>query len=226
MASNRGGAAPTIESMTTTAVPVSRRLWLIPAGLVALTLVPIVAGAFRLTQLAGGAEVTEANARFFAVPLPVVLHIIGATVFSVMGAFQFHPGIRRNHPGYHRAAGRLVLLCGLTAALSGVWMALLYDLPEHDRGLLAVTRVLFGSAMAAALVLAFLAARRRDFSAHRAWMMRGYAIGVAAGTQVFTLGPLLVLFEAPGPVARTVGHAAGWLINLAVAEYLIRRKAR
>lgn len=209
--------------MTTTAL-VSRRLWPIPAALVALTLVPIVAGAFRLTQLATGAEVTEANARFFAVPLPVILHIIGATVFSVMGAFQFHPGIRRNRPGYHRAAGRLILLGGLTVALSGVWMALLYDLPAHDRGPLAVTRVVFGSAMAVALMLAFLAARRRDFSAHRAWMMRGYAIGVAAGTQVFTLGPLLLLSDAPGPMARTAGHAAGWLINLAVAEYLIRRK--
>jgi hypothetical protein len=47
---------------------------------------------------------------------------------------------------------------------------------------------------------------------------------VAAGTQVFTLGPLLLLSDAPGPMARTFGHAAGWLINLAVAEYVIRRR--
>ncbi|MFC7482450.1 hypothetical protein ACFQX7_23940 [Luedemannella flava] len=33
-------------------------------------------------------------------------------------------------------------------------------------------------------------------------MMRGYAIGIGAGTQVFTLGPLLLLeyqYGLPGP---------------------------
>jgi hypothetical protein len=49
---------------------------LIPAGLIALSIVPVVAGAFRLVQLGGGAEITPENARFFAAPLPVVLHIV------------------------------------------------------------------------------------------------------------------------------------------------------
>ena len=37
-----------------------------------LSFIPITAGAFRLTQLTGGAEITPANARFFASPLPVM----------------------------------------------------------------------------------------------------------------------------------------------------------
>src|SRR3712207_7388829 len=46
----------------------------------------------------------------------------------------------------------------------------------------------FGVAMVVTLVLGFRAARRRNFSRHRAWMIRSYAIGLVAGTQVFTLG--------------------------------------
>ena len=46
--------------------------WLVIAALLVLSVIPLAAGAFRLTQLAGGAEITPANARFFASPLPVV----------------------------------------------------------------------------------------------------------------------------------------------------------
>ena len=42
--------------------------------------------------------------------------------------------------------------------------------------------------MAAAIVLGFTAIRRRDIAAHRAWMIRAYALGLGAGTQAFTEG--------------------------------------
>src|SRR4051812_48930683 len=64
------------------------------AGLLLVSAVPLAAGAFRLTELAGGAAITPANARFFAAPLPVVLHILGAGVFALLGAFQFASGFR------------------------------------------------------------------------------------------------------------------------------------
>ena len=86
--------------------------WLV-AALLLLSAIPLAAGTFRLTQLAGGADITPANARFFAAPLPVVLHIVGAGVFAILGAFQFATGFRRRWPGWHRVAGRLVVLCGL-----------------------------------------------------------------------------------------------------------------
>jgi len=200
------------------------RLRWIPLSLVLLSLVPVGGGAFRVTQLASGAEVTEANARFFAAPVPVVLHIFGASLFLVLGAFQFDGVLRRKRPGWHRAAGRLIVPCGLTAALSGVWMALFYDLPAEDEGILTVVRVFFGSAMAAALILGFAAIRRRDYARHRAWMIRGYAIGLGAGTQAFTLTSVLLWQNPPDSLGRVVGHTAGWLINLAVAEWIIRFK--
>jgi len=44
--------------------------WLMPAALLVLSAIPLAFGAFRLTELAGGADVTPANTRFFASPLP------------------------------------------------------------------------------------------------------------------------------------------------------------
>ena len=160
--------------------------WLV-AALLLLSAIPLAAGAFRLTELAGGAEITPANARFFASPLPVVLHIVSATVYAILGAFQFAPGFRRRRPGWHRVAGRLLVACGLLVGLSGLWMTLFYPRPAGDGELLYALRLLFGSAMVVSIVLGFAAIRRGDVTRHRAWMMRGYAIGLGAGTQVLTL---------------------------------------
>jgi uncharacterized membrane protein len=201
----------------------SRREWFAPAGLIALSVVPMAAGAFRLTQLAGGAAVTPDNARFVAAPVPVVVHIVGASLFCVLGALQFAPGLRRRRIGWHRAAGRLVVPCGLAAALSGLWMTLFYPRPPGDGLLLEGFRLLFGTGMTLSIVLGFVAILQRDVARHRAWMTRGYAIGLGAGTQVLTNVPWLLLVGAPGELTRALLMAAGWLINLAVAERVIRR---
>ena len=88
-------------------------------------------------------------------------------------------------------------------------------------------RVYSGSAMLASIVLAVLALRRRDFASHGAWMTRAYAIALGAGTQVFTILPWVVLIGPIGAadeLPRTVLMTAGWVINLGVAEYVIRRR--
>jgi hypothetical protein len=74
------------------------RGWLVPVALIALDAVPVAAGAARLTELAGGAQVTPENARFFASPVPVVVHIVCVSVYSFLGAVQFASGFRRRRP--------------------------------------------------------------------------------------------------------------------------------
>jgi uncharacterized membrane protein YozB (DUF420 family) len=203
----------------------TRRNWLVPAALIALTAVPVLAGADRVGQLAVGGPVTAENARFFAAPLPVLVHILCASLFCILGAFQFAPGLRRRRPRWHRVAGRVVAPSGVAAALAGLWMTLFYPHPAMDDGLLQALRLMFGSAMAASLVLGLLAIRRRRIARHRAWMLRGYAIGVGAGTQVLTSVPwaLLTGRSAEG-LPRALLLGAGWVINLAVAEWIIRRR--
>jgi len=199
--------------------------WLIPAGLIALSLVPALAGTMRVAQLAAGAEITPENARFFASPLPVLLHIPAAVVYSILGAFQFWPGFRRRHRGLHRAAGRILIPCGLLVAATGVWMAHFYPWPEQDGQLVYVERLVFGSAMILSIVLGINAIRRRNFSSHGEWMTRAYAIGLGAGTQVLTHLPWFVLVgPEPGKIPRAVMMGAGWVINVVVAEWIIRQK--
>ena len=105
--------------------------WLTPAGLVALSVVPVAAGTTRLVQLASGAQITPDDARFFAAPMPVVLHIVTATIFCVVGALQFAPGLRRRKPSLHRVMGRGLIPCGLAAALSGLWLTQFYPVGVH-----------------------------------------------------------------------------------------------
>jgi uncharacterized membrane protein len=198
--------------------------WLVPAGLLLLSLIPVAAGAFRLTQLAGGAAITPANARFFESPIPVVLHIVSVTIFSLLGAFQFSSSFRRRQPAWHRAAGRILIPSGLVAALSGLWMNHFYPLPDGDGVLLYGLRLLFGSVMLLSILLGILAIWRRDFVQHGNWMMRGYAIGLGAGTQALTQLPWFLLFGKPDEFVRALLMAAGWVINLGVVEWIIRRR--
>ncbi|MDQ3706764.1 MAG: DUF2306 domain-containing protein [Chloroflexota bacterium] len=199
--------------------------WLI-AGLLVLSIIPLAGGVFRLTQLAGGADITPANARFFASPLPVVLHIVSAGVYAILGAFQFAPAFRRRRPGWHRMAGRFLVGCGLVVGLSGLWMTLFYAPPPGDGQLLYVFRLVFGSAMVASIVLGFTMIRRGNVSRHRAWMARAYALGLGAGTQVLTLGVGEVIAGPPSEFSRALLMGAAWVINLAVAEWAIRRRPR
>ena len=57
-------------------------------------------------------------------------------------------------------------------------------------------------------------------------MTRAYAIGLGAGTQVFTFLPWTLFFGRPDQAMHAVLMGAGWVINLAVAEVVIRRRAR
>jgi uncharacterized membrane protein YozB (DUF420 family) len=195
---------------------------LIPVALLGLAFVPVLAGSLRLAELAGGAAVLPDGDRVGSVPAPLILHIVSVTVFSVLGAFQFAPTFRRRRRGWHRAAGRVLIPVGLVVALTGLWLALFLPRSAVDSDLLAGIRVVVAVAMGAALVLGFRAVLRRDFARHRAWMIRGYAISMGAGTQFFTQVTWLL---AAGPLTttgKTVTLAAGWLINVVVAERIIR----
>lgn len=199
-----------------------QRSWSAPVGLIALSLIPVMAGALRLVQLSGGPELVPADPRFAPAPLPVVVHIVGAAVYTLLGAFQFVPAIRRRHIGYHRATGRILVIAGLAVAVSALWMTLLFPWKEGTGPLLFVMRLVFGSLMVTCLVLGFSAVPRRDITTHRAWMIRAYALGLAAGTQAITEGFGGALFGT-GVLRNDLYKTAGWVINLAVAELIIRR---
>jgi uncharacterized membrane protein len=192
----------------------------VPLALVALSVVPIIAGSLRLVELSGGAAILPFKPTS---PLPLVLHIVSASIYSVLGAFQFSAGLRRRRPGWHRVAGRLLVVLGLIVASSALWLTISTPPFEGSGQLYFLFRLVFGSAMVLSIVLGFLAIRRRDVARHRAWMIRAYAIALAAGAQVFTLG-IGEAIVGKGDTSSALFAGAGWLINLAVAEWVIRRR--
>jgi hypothetical protein len=197
--------------------------WLVPAGLLLLGALPIVAGAFRLTQITGVSDAMPANPRFAPVPLPVILHIVSGTMLALLGPLQFAAGFRRSQLAWHRAAGRHLVPCGLLVGLTGLWMALFYARAEGTGDLLWVFRLAFGSAMVVSMVLGVAAILRRDIKSHRAWMTRGYAIGLGAATQMLTLMVGEMVAGPPTELTHDLLLGAGWIINLGVAEWVIRR---
>ena len=198
--------------------------WPVPVALVALSAIPLVMGSLRLVQLAGGPELIAADERFATFPLPVVLHVLGSATYVLLGALQFVPRFRRRHRTWHRRAGRVLVVAGLLVAASALWMTLLYQPKAGTGDVLYVLRLAFGSAMIACLILGFTAIRHRNIAAHRAWMIRAYAIGLGAGTQAFTEGIGQALLGA-GELQGDLAKAAGFALNLAVAEWVIARQS-
>lgn len=195
-------------------------------GLLLLCLVPMLAGFARLFELAFGQVVSPGNARFFAAPLPVVLHILSSLVFSIGGVVQFAFASAALPVYWHRRMGCLLLASGLGAAFSGLWMTLFYPpaTANFDGPALYLMRLFVGIAMVLAIVRGLVLARRREFMAHRAWMIRAYALGLGAGTQVLTHLPWVLFPELRGELLRACCMGAGWGINMLVAEWLIARQ--
>jgi uncharacterized membrane protein len=194
----------------------------VPFALVALVLVPAILGSLRVVELVGGPAIIPANSRFAASPVPLVVHIISAVAYALLGAFQFSAALRRRRPDWHRMAGRVLVLLGLVVAFSALWLTLFLPRQPGTGELAYGFRLAFGSGMAASIMLGFAAIRRGDVARHRAWMTRAYALGLGAATQVFTLGIGPAAF-GPSALTHDLSLGAAWVINLAVAEYIIRR---
>lgn len=196
----------------------------VPYALVALVLIPLAFGSLRLVELAGGPHIMPANPGMSASPVPVVIHIVSASAYTLVGAFQFSAALRRRRPGWHRMAGRALVVLGLAVAFSALWMTLFLLRPPGTGDLAYAFRLAFGSGMAASIGLGYTAIRRGDVARHRAWMTRAYALALGAGTQVFTQ-PIGSAIFGTSTLTTDLSLGAGWAINLAVAEYVIRRTA-
>ncbi len=200
---------------------------LIPAGLLALGLIPLAATGVRLFDMGFATAVTPDNARFFASPAPIVMHAAGMGLYMLLGAFQFSPGLRQNFPRWHRLSGRILVVAGLIGTIGGIWMTQTYPSQPSNPPELYGFRMTFGLAFILCLLLGLRSIRQRDFASHRAWMMRAYAIGLGAGTTVFTFGLALLLSGGnASDQAFALATAAGWILNLTIAEWLIHRDTR
>ncbi len=197
--------------------------WKIPLVLVVSSAIPLAAGVARLAGLVGNPVISSENARFVAAPLAVIVHILSVSLFSILGALQFSSTLRQRNPQWHRVSGRIVVASGVCAALTGLWMTVMYPIPlELQGGLLYAVRVFVSVAMLLSIYLAVAAVTGGDISAHRAWMIRAFALGQGAGMQVVVLLPWMLLIGKPSMLQRDLLMSLAWLINLLVAEMAIQ----
>lgn len=197
--------------------------WRAPVSLLLLSAVPTLGGVLRLSALGGGASPDAA--RFVTSPWPIAVHVVAATLYAVLGAFQFPASFRARWPRWHRLGGRALVVVGLATAVTGVWMAAFYEVPAPMQGpLLRVVRLVVGAGMLGSLVLGLRSILRREVKSHEGWMIRAYALGQGAGTQAVLLGPWGYALGDVSGATRDLGMTVAWVLNLVIAELIIRRR--
>lgn len=198
---------------------------IIPGLLLLLCAVPLGAGAYRMMTLVTSTGTAPESARFFDNPVPVVVHVMSLIVYCVFGTFQFAPGLRLRRTISHRVVGWIVAPCGVLSAFSGIWLTLVYPPVENDSMPLTVLRLAAGVAMLAFIMLGLNSIVRRNLVQHRNWMMRGFAIASGVGTQAYlVILWVLLMGDDVSASAKVVLFGAGWGVNLATVEWIVRNQ--
>jgi uncharacterized membrane protein len=149
----------------------------------------------------------------------LIVHVAGAATALLLGSLQFLPRFR---PGrVHRYIGRVYVAGALVGGVGGLFLAL-----GSTAGPVATAG--FGSLAVLWLVTTSIGwsnARARRYEAHRAWMIRSYALTFAAVTlRLYLLAvPMLGL-----PILdsyRAISFLC-WVPNLLVAEIYLATIAR
>lgn len=205
--------------MTAAAPPVPRRR-AAPRGWWVLLLLAIAVAGYALSfhwrgLPAFGREVRPSFERW---PWAIWLHMTFGAIAMVGGALNFRHALRRARPAVHRKIGEWYVLSCLVTGLAGGWLAVFaYGGLNNRLG--------FGGLALATLVttaMAYREARAKRFREHRRWMIRSYAMILAAMTLRFELPLLAASFGAFDPAYRIVAWLC-WVPNLLVAEWIVRR---
>ncbi|OYX58383.1 MAG: hypothetical protein B7Y93_01795 [Micrococcales bacterium 32-70-13] len=195
--------------------------WPAVTGLLLLSALPILGGVLRLEEL--GTDPASAPSSP-ALTVAIVAHIVGMSVYCLLGAFQFSPALRGRR-AWHRRAGRVLIPAGMIGALGSIVLAVFFYGPAEEFAL-AIVRIVFAVPMLGFLMLATRAIARRRFDAHGAWMTRAYAIAITGGTQALVLIVWSLFGGETSIVSETWLVGVGFVINSLVAEGIIRRRLR
>ncbi|MCE0762766.1 DUF2306 domain-containing protein [Pseudonocardia kujensis] len=223
--------APTAPPLTPR-VPLRRRPWVLPLGLLAVL--------FLVTALPPYLGLDPARSRVPPQPdLPhfypmLVAHIAFGSVALLTSVLQVWPWLRRSHPRVHRWSGRLYLFAGVFPG----GLAVLTVAPFGEMGpVQQAGNTALGALWLVTGVLGYRAARRGRYAQHRAWMVRSVALTWSiVANRVWS--PLCLAVYAPGAlsdadvahsvIAQAIGVSvwASWVLNLIVAEWWLAGSAR
>jgi uncharacterized membrane protein len=187
-------------------------------GLIAFMSVGV--GGYALFHVATGfAHLPLTNPMFD--PWGLRVHVAASAFAMILGAFQFLKVLRQKAPVVHRWMGRAYILACVVGGVAGGAIALSSTAgPIAGWGffLLAVLWVPF-------TLLAWTSAMRRDFVAHERWMIRSFALTLAAVTLRIYLPMVGILDMEFLPAYRAIAWLA-WVPNLVIAEIWIAMRRR
>ena len=151
----------------------------------------------------------------------LLVHVAGALTALVLGSMQFLPRLRRGAAPPHRWIGRIYVVACLVGGGAGLILSL-----GSSAGPIATAG--FGSLAViwiAVNILGWRAALQRRFAEHRRWMIRSWALTLAAVTLRIYL-PLVMVLDLPFlPWYRAISFLA-WVPNLVLAELWLSLTAR
>jgi uncharacterized membrane protein YozB (DUF420 family) len=168
------------------------------------------------------------NPGFARHPFVIRSHVVLGALYLALALPQLVPGIRRRRPSLHRAVGRIAAGAGVAAGLTALLVTALFP---YSGPLAMLVVGPFAAWFLASLVCGFRAARRRDFAAHRAWMIRALAIGTSIATMRLIFVPAMLLLGAYGDESMLrwlslASFAAAFALHAAVGEAWIRSTRR
>ena len=178
--------------------------------------------ALLVAVYAGGALVSPAlrgdfiQNLFDTAPLAVIAHLGGGIVALVAGAAQVNSRLRTRAPVAHRWLGRAYVVGVAIGGSAGLTMAFSADgglVAKVGFGMLAVTWL-------SSTGIAFRQIRARDVASHRRWMLRSYALTLAAVTLRLYMPAFAIAgvgFDAAYPLIAWLC----WVPNLVVVEWLV-----
>ena len=196
-----------------------------PVGLtVALylgTLLTILLALVQVVQIPLDA-LPEDSQRLNATPVWHFLHVLGGAIFGILGPIQFGRALMPRYGLLHRIAGRIFVAAGAAISLSS--LGLLWRFPDAYSVAISSGRLLFGIGLGVALTLAMQAIHARDFTRHRNWMIRAYAIGIGATAVSMVFFPIyLITGEPPKGLVADAAFLGAWTGCVVLAEVLVRR---
>jgi hypothetical protein len=148
------------------------------------------------------------------------VHVFTSMLPLVAAFTQFVPAVLKRWPGVHRTMGRVyvITVCFITGPASAI-MAFYANGGITSRIAFGLLALLWLGTTA----LGWRAALQRKWVAHREWMMRSYALTLSAITLRAWKWLLVLAFEPrPMDLYRVVAWL-GFVPNLLLVEWLIRR---
>ena len=193
-------------------------LW---SGWSTLVLLALGISGYTLWLLQADPRPSFVVALFDRSPLAAMVHLVCSPVALLTGALQINRVIRNRNGSLHRWLGRLYVAAVFLGGGSGLVLAFGSfggPVTHWGFGLMAVLwLVTTGSG--------FWAIRRNARNTHRDWMIRSYAITLAA----ITLRVYIPTSQVAGIPFEDAYRAIAWLCwvpNLLLAEWFIRRLPR